>query len=344
MSLAQPLRVLVLGAGGFLGNAVVHAAAKAGLVPIAALRKPDTGRFAGIRTCLCDATDAASVRRACLDADVVVNAVLGSSETMLHTTSNICSAAWKAGIWRVVHISSMSVYGDISGTIAEETPLCADGDRYAAAKITCEDIVRRFASRGGDAVILRPGIVYGPASRQWTTRIARLLAGRRLGDLGVAGDGFANLAYIDDVAGAITSAMTAGLTPGTAINIGADTTTTWNEYFVALARALGAVPVPRIARRRLLLETRVLVRPLQAWRLLGNAAPDAIPPSLLALFGRRLLLDPTRCDTLLGMTRTPEVAGIAASVAWLRKPTATRGVPAASPLQHKPATILAGAA
>ena len=337
----QPLRVLVLGGGGFLGSAIMRAAAKAGLAPAAGVRRTVQAGLPGCSTRLCDATDAPSVRRACRDADVVVNAVLGRGDTMLSATANICSAAQESGLWRVLHISSMSVYGDISGTIAEDAPLAADGDRYAAAKIACEDIVQRFISRGGDAVILRPGIVYGPASRQWTMRIARLLASRRLGDIGVAGDGFANLAYIDDVAEAVTRAMIAGLASGTAINIGSATTTTWNEYFVALARALGAVPVPvpRVTQRRLRLETRVLAAPLQALRRIGLDVPDAIPPALLALFGRRLLLDHTRCDTLLGTMRTTEKAGIEASVAWLRKPPALRNGEAPSPSQDTAATL-----
>lgn len=343
MTMADPIRVLVLGGGGFLGSAIVRAAAKAGLVPIVGLRRPSHAALPGIRMCVCDATDATSVLRACMDADVVVNAVLGRGETMQCATSNICDAVLDAGLARVVHISSMSVYGDVSGTTSEDAPLCADGDSYARAKIECEDLVRRFTSRGGDAIILRPGIIYGPGSAQWTSRIARLLAARRLGDLGVAGDGFANLAYIDDVANAVICAVTASLLPGTTINIGAATTTTWNEYFIAFARALGAVPVPRITQRRVVFESRVLARPLQALRMMRVPVPDAIPPSLMALFGRRLLLDHRRCDTLLGCARMNEMAGIDASVAWLRRPAArAQGLPNLNP-SRKTAASLAGA-
>ena len=332
MITAEPLRVLVLGGGGFLGSAIVRAAATAKLAPTAAMRRPGHAAVPGVRTLLCDATNAISVHRACMDADVVVNAVLGRADTMQRATANICNAALNLRHCRVVHISSMSVYGDVSGTTGEDAPLCADGDAYARAKIECEDLVRRFTSRGGEAVILRPGIVYGPGSEQWTSRIARLLAAGRLGDLGAAGDGFANLAYVGDVAEAVVAAAKEGLASGTTINVGAATTSTWNEYFIALARALGAVPVARITQRRLRLESRVLARPLQALRMLHLPAPDALPPSLLALFGRRLLLDHRRCDALLGGRRMNEMAGIDASVAWLRKSTVSTGaLPPVSP-------------
>ena len=69
--------------------------------------------------------------------------------------------------------------------------------------------MRKYVHDGGDAVILRPTCVFGPGSTQWTTRIARLLKARRIGDLGSAGDGGCNLAFIDDVVAAVLAALDA---------------------------------------------------------------------------------------------------------------------------------------
>ncbi len=75
----------------------------------------------------------------------------------------------------------MAVYGGVTGAVSESAPLLGQTP-YAQAKVAAEAAAARYPR----SVIFRPGIVYGPGSRQWTERIARWLRARRVGDLGTA--------------------------------------------------------------------------------------------------------------------------------------------------------------
>ena len=84
----------------------------------------------------------------------------------------------------IVHMSSLAVYGEATGDVDESTKPVGRLSDYGAAKVAAE----RAAWLAPSVVTLRPGIVYGPGSVQWSERIARLLVGHRIGDLGRGGD------------------------------------------------------------------------------------------------------------------------------------------------------------
>ncbi len=311
--------VLVLGAGGPVGRAVLAAVrAEPALRGIAGLRQgaalPDTR--------LADATDARTLTAALHGCSLAVNAVGGGPATLLASTRALCEAARAAGVRRVVHISSMAVYGgQAAGMVDEAAPLASRPSAYEAAKIACEAEVKAFVAAGGQAVTLRPGLVFGPGSVQWAQRVARLLRARRLGDLGPAGDGFCNLTYEPDLGAGVVAALLSPHAAG-AINLATASPLTWNAFLVLFARALGATPVRRLTARRLRIER--LCAP--ALRLAGIATrqrgpawlPPPVPPSLARLFGQRMRLDPGLADRLLGIVRTPDEDAVRATAAGLQ--------------------------
>jgi hypothetical protein len=110
---------------------------------------------------------------------------------------------------------------------------------------------------------------------------------------------------------------------GRAFNLAQPSTLTWNEYFVRFAKALGAVPVRRIGRRRLALETRLAAPPLKIAELLWAAArqdprrlPSALPPSLLGTLRQELRLDGRRAEQHLGIRWTGLDAGLDVAARW----------------------------
>lgn len=320
MSLTDPEHpVIVLGANGFVGRRVVQFLLDApGVRPVAASRRAPAKAVPGVEVRLCDAIDTASVAAAAAGCAYAVNCVAGDAETMLAATRNLCAVP---GMRRIVHLSSMAVYGPATGLVDEAHPLDAGGGWYGKAKIACEAMLDTFTASGGEGVILRPGCIHGPQSEQWTARIGRLLRHKRIGDLGAAGDGLCNLIYVDDVASAVIAALHRPGVAGQAFNLADPQPGRWNAYFVAFGRAIGATPVRRITGRWLKIET-LLAIPLKLGEIaagrakLGHFAPDPLPGSLLGLWRQDIQLDHRKADAELGFNRTPPAQALAAAAAW----------------------------
>ncbi len=306
--------VLVLGASGFIGTHVVAAlSANSAYQPIAASRQPNHGGVA------LDATNAAAMRDAISGVDYVVNCIAGSNEAMVRSTQALCDAARAKSPERIVHLSSMAAYGAATGSVREDHPAVDPVSGYGRAKLACEDIIRKYGRDGGDAVVLRPTCVFGPGSEQWTTRIARLLRAHRAGDLGAAGDGCCNLAFIDDVVAGIVNALVAPDVADRAFNVSSSSELTWNEFLVRFGKALGMTPINRISRRTLKLETKVMAPAFRiAGKVLRGRAPEAITPSLASLWAQDIRIDSSAAVAALGLPQTAPDAMIAASVLWLR--------------------------
>lgn len=307
-------RVLVLGATGFIGRRVVAGLAETSwAVPVAAGYRSalPAALFETVRL---DAADVPALARALMGVDAVINCVAGNAGTIGATSRALFGVLSRAPRpIRVVHLSSMAVYGLAVGTVDEAAPLRGDGGAYAVAKVEAEGL----AACCSDVVTLRPGCVYGPGSIQWSERIARWLMARRVGDLGAAGDGTCNLVYVNDVVTAILAALRLPRTAGQAFNLGSPAPPTWNEYFLQFARALGAVPIRRISRRWLALETKLWAPPLKLGelavrlaRLRSVSVPPPIPPSLLRSWSHEIRLDVRKAQQVLGVAWTPAETGL----------------------------------
>jgi nucleoside-diphosphate-sugar epimerase len=322
-----PQPVVVIGAGGFLGRRLLQRLVEdEAFRPIGAARRPQA-EAGNIEWRICDATNLASVAAAVGGATYAVNCVAGDAKTIVTATRNLCTAAQSAGLRRIVHLSSMAVYGTATGLVDETQPLDGSSGWYADAKVTCEALIRDFVGAGGDAVILRPGCIHGPHSEQWTGRIGRLLRQHRIGDLGAAGDGVCNLIAVDDVISATITALQRPQAAGQAINLADPDPGTWNEYFIRFALLIGATPVSRITPLWLKVETKLLAIPLKIAQVgatrarLAGFAAEPVPGSLVALWQQDIRLDHRRADALLAFPRTPPAQALAAAAAWFTTAT-----------------------
>jgi len=318
------MRVLVLGASGFIGEHVTQALRISNwAIPIAAYHRSPRA-VSGIKEFTTDATNEASIGHAMLDVDAVVNCVAGGPASIVAGARTLFLIAAKQPIPpRIVYLSTMSVYGAASGEIDESSPLRGDLGGYSSAKVSAE----QFATQYPRAVILRPGCVYGPGSSQWSERIARLLISHRLGNLGSAGDGRCNLVYIDDLVAAILQALQKPGVEGQAFNLSMPTPPTWNQYLLLYAKALGLDPLKRISGARLAMETLLLAPLLKVAELVKRivAPPQrvgvhAISPSLLRLFGQDIVLNSDKAEHMLGLHWTPINEGLTMAAGDFRAP------------------------
>ncbi len=318
--------VLVLGASGFVGSHLVAALSDSLTYrPIAASRRAPSGQ---VEARTFDATDINAMQAALRNIDYVVNCIAGSDRAMIAATEVLCNAARVLPLRRIVHLSSMAVYGAATGTVHEDKTPVAPLSGYGDAKIACEKIIQRYVHDGGNAVILRPTCVFGPGSVQWTTRIQRLLMVRRIGDMGLAGDGHCNLAFIEDLVVGIIRALNAPSLSGRVFNISSSASLTWNQFLIQFAKALGATPVKRVPQRTLKIEAKLLapVRRIAdiGLRRIGvrSDLTEAITPSLLALMSQDIRIDCSAAVSALSLPCTSVEQMIASAVDWLGGGTA----------------------
>lgn len=321
-----PLRVLVLGGDGWIGQRWLALQAQHGPAAVQAWSASRRPRSPSSRSLALDVCDGRRLGQVLQGVDAVVNAVAGSREAIAHGTAQLCAAARPLGV-RVVHLSTQSVYGPFEGTVHESMPLDARLGWYGQAKCESEMHVRQFVRAGGQAVVLRPGCVWGPGSWLWVGRIAQWLRSGRLGDLGAAGDGWSNLVHVDDVCLAISRALHLPHPEGTlpTFNLAAPDSPRWNECFTDLALALGATPVRRLSARQLWLDSHLLSPPLKAMQRLGrglglatDGLPEPMPAALVRLWGQQMRLDVRAAQRVLGLRWTPYATGLAESVRWLQ--------------------------
>ncbi len=283
-------RVLVIGSNDFVGRCVVQALA---------------------------ASDWAEPVKSEQDRPVaaIANCVTGSAAKVLNAARTLAGiAAAQPAPPRIVQFSSIAVYGNAAGPVDEATPPGGTLSPYGLARLEAE----RLAASAGPAVLLRPGIVYGPGSAEWSERIAHMLFAHRLGDLGRAGDGCCNLLFIDDAATAVVRSLQLPDITGKTFNVRSPEPPTWNEYFTRYALALGAVPVSRVSGRRLRIESKILAPPQKIARLLvgrlssglARRLPEPIPPSLLRLFEQDITLKIDRAEQALGLRWTSPEEGL----------------------------------
>lgn len=320
------MKVLVIGGSGYIGKRLLEIIST--IFPdkltgaSRGLELSNSSTVAWIKLDTCNVYELTSVLKGF---DAVVNCVAGNAKSISQGAHALKEAAIHAGYPRIVHLSTMSVYGSVEGNIREDANLNPDLGWYSRSKFDAEQHIREYALKGGEAVILRPGCVFGPNSELWVGRIARWLQSGRLGDLGVHGDGWSNLVYVDDVCQAIIAALKLPIEPKDVptFNLAAPDSPRWNTYFIDLAIGLKFTPVKRINRRQLQLDCLIAGPPLKlaqmiSKRLRSNHAilPDYMPPGLMGLFAQHIHLDSIRASQELGMIWTDYITSLNNSQAW----------------------------
>jgi nucleoside-diphosphate-sugar epimerase len=185
-------RALVTGASGFVGAHLVRRLAADGWTVRATARAPWTGVPAGIEQAIVgDLGPATEWMAALADVDVVFH-LAGRAHVLSETsvdpagefrrvnaagTARLSASAGRAGVRRLVFVSSVGVHGERTDghAFTESSPIAPAND-YASSKALAEDALRAESRGRLEYVILRPPLVYGPEVPGNLRRLLRLVA------------------------------------------------------------------------------------------------------------------------------------------------------------------------
>ncbi len=322
----QGKQVLVTGANGFVGLSLVARLAAEGACVRGLVRSEVKGAEVaslGAEPIVGDLTDSVSLKHAVEGCSVVFNvgaAMRGSADVQVAVNVDavrlLVDVCHKAGVDRLVHVSSIATYGfDRRGVMTEGMPLRPGSDYYAQTKTLGErTLFQRGSELGLSVVVVRPGMIYGPRSGFWTGKIFRLMR-RRPALLPGKGRTYCPVIYIGDLVDLMLIVATHPAADGEAFNAVSDELTTWRQYLGAYAAMAGhqifiSVPVPVL---------RVLAFVVQRFLgLLGR--PQPVYEMVVGILVFRRAYSMNKAANLLGWRPRIKLAeGMAITEEWLRE-------------------------
>jgi hopanoid-associated sugar epimerase len=329
-SLMQPGdRVLITGASGFVGSAVLRALDGRGL-KLRALVRPGSPRanLAGVdceiiegdmrhTADVCHALEGArGLYHVAADYRLWARDPLDIIRANLEGARTVMEAALSRGVERIVYTSSVATLRAPSHPAAvDETAPLAEGEgigAYKESKIAAERLVERLvADRGLPAVIVMPSTPLGPRDIK-PTPTGRIVVEAAMGRIPAFVDTGLNLVHVDDVAAGHLLAMDKGRIGERYILGGQDASL--REMLAEIARLTGR-PAPTVSLPRLPLY------PL-AWAAESMARFTGHEPMLtrdsLQMASHHMYFSSAKAERELGYVARPYVAALVDALAWFR--------------------------
>lgn len=205
------MRVCVTGASGFIGREVVRHLQVQGHDVVALIRdgrKASMLENAEIHTLDLEDADDTELEKVIGGCDAVVHLAAKVRfhpysmlrALMVGSTERIARICMRHNS-RLVYASSIAAYGDGHGNMLDEDSICRPETGYGRAKAEAESIIMKMIRHGLDAVILRPGYVYGPGDP-----ITRMLMKGKVFWIGDGGN-YTGVVHVHDCARAFVECL-----------------------------------------------------------------------------------------------------------------------------------------
>jgi UDP-glucose 4-epimerase len=253
------MQVLVTGATGMIGTSLIHHLVTRGH-RVRALSRHACNAFAlnkRIDAISADVRDFKAMQRAAKNADVVFHLAArlhlnnptpdlrdDYEQTNIKGTENAAKAVYDNRVGRLVHFSTINVYGPGAGNgvFTEQSPL-APQTLYARTKVQAEKAVWDILAGNtrSSAVVLRLAAVYGPCIQGNYGLLVKALKHRCFWQIG-KGQNRRTLIYIDDLASGATLAATHPGAGSNVFNMTDGCIHTFAEIVRAISLALGRRP------------------------------------------------------------------------------------------------------
>ncbi len=250
--------ILVTGASGFSGHHMVMEAVRAGF----RVRATDvSSRYYGamfdaldVEFVASDLTKREGLDRLCEGVDGIIHVAgihdYSTPDKVINAVNiggveNICDAALTAGVKRLVHWSSVAVYGY---SCYRGSPVKEDDDKitpplnnYNVSKWEGEKVVWKYLEKGLPAVIIRPAAIYGTRCEYGLyNAFKQVYQDRKKKKMLMVGSGdkIEAFVHIRDVCRAALHAYNNNSMTGEAYNVSDDTRITSVEFFKIICKEL----------------------------------------------------------------------------------------------------------
>jgi len=246
------MRILITGGTGFIGSRLALACIQRGH-DVTALGQANTAAEAanvdwlaanGVRVVGASVTDQPALGTSLRGVDLVFHLAAAQHEMNVGDdhfrevnvggVSNVLDAALGAGVGRVVHGSTIGVYGSCEGVIDEETP-CRPDNIYGLTKLEGERLAVSYADRL-PVVIVRIPEVYGPGDRR-LLKLFRAIQNRRLVRIG-PGRNLHHPMYVDDLVAALLALSAHSDAPGQILLLAGKDPVSTDQMIDAIADAV----------------------------------------------------------------------------------------------------------
>lgn len=254
------MKVLVTGAAGFLGGHLVDMLLERG-DEVRAMVRPveDASRLMdlpGVEIVYGDLTEPESLKHAVQGVQRVYNTAAKTGPWGLEEVyravnvtglANLIHASMEAGVERIVHTSSITVYGHhLRGIVTEDHPFHAEDNPYSRSKIAGEKLIATLVKdQSAPVVVVRPAWIYGPRDTASFGRFVALVESGK-GFLIGSGKNVVPVVYVRDVAQGLLMAGDAGNEViGQAYTLADDRRVSQAEYLNTIADFLRVSPITR---------------------------------------------------------------------------------------------------
>jgi nucleoside-diphosphate-sugar epimerase len=323
---------VITGATGLLGSHIAERLRERGERVRALVRPTSDTTFLqelGVELAYGDLTEPSGLPRALAGADMVYHCAARVGDwgpwrvfqrEIIDATANLLAACRTAGVGRVLHVSSIIVYGHPrlrDACFTEDEPLGQNlwlWDYYCRAKVRAEELCRQYP---GDLTIVRPSWIYGPRDRTTLPRLLKALDAGRVAIIG-SGENLLNVVYAGDVAEGAIRAANHPRAKGEAYNLSSEGEITQQDFVDLLVNELGR---PRIRGH--------ISYPLAYWggflsEVIGRSIRLRRPPHLtryaVGLIGRSTRFSIAKAREQLGwQPRVGIHEGVRCTLDWYRK-------------------------
>ncbi|MDO9353726.1 MAG: NAD-dependent epimerase/dehydratase family protein [Solirubrobacteraceae bacterium] len=223
------MRVFLTGGTGFIGGAVARQLRDLGHEVVALVRTPETAddlRRVGAELVEGDLSTADGIAYAAHGCDVAVHGAAiyrigvtaAEAEELRRTnvagTEHALEGLTRAGVEKIVHVSTVGVFGDTRGAVVDESyerdPAAGFLSVYDETKYRAHQIALEHLDAGAPIVIVQPAAVYGPRDHsEIGATLVRAAQGKlpasALTTLGLS------MVHVDDVAAGIILALEKGV-------------------------------------------------------------------------------------------------------------------------------------